>query len=568
MAAYAAALLALCAQWWLFKADVGIGYPNAVATAVKCCGDCCLVLLPYFLLPRRWRWSVVLPVWGYGIWCVANVAYFRFWHDLIPPAAVTMGSNINSDLAGYALALVVPADWWFVVIPAIVTAGVIIIKPSGEPGLAGAARLASASVSLLVFLLGQASYFVSHRSWLRDDFGVTSLSGALRDHFLGDRVSSMARYSIDGMVMHFVHFPVDAAAQLSGTVTLDDGEKEEIVRFVSGYALPRGGEGRPDIDSMNVVYVIVESLNAGVMDRTVNGLRIAATMDSLAALDGTVLMDNVVSQVKHSNSSDGHLLLLTGLLPPRDMAFCFRFGAVNRFHSLAEAMPGHFKHVYLADNGQFWNEKNVLGNFGLGPVTTNCDTPAGEARDERMFRTVAEAIDSMPKPFFLTLVTMSMHIPFKEDGWEQPTQISTAEGLTDNEKNYLTVTHYFDKCLGEFVKCLPDNTILIVASDHSVSLTGDDEYPPAMFMAVNVGLTERVSRTVGQVNLFPATLELLNLHIDGYGGMAPSALIPCVDGTMDSGGRIYGAPSAAALDTLRTAYRLSDLIIRSDAFAP
>lgn len=561
---YAVALLAFCMEWQMFKADVGISYPNFIATAVKCVGDCCLILLPYFLVRPRWRWSIVLPLWAYSIWCLSNLAYFRFWHDLIPPAAITMGSNVNLDLIGYALSLLNPADALYLIIPLCATAFVIVVNPAHDPSLTRKIKLSATGISLFVFLLGQASYFISHRSWLREEFNVTSTSEALKNHFLGDRVSPIARYTIDGAVMHFVHFPIEAIGQILSATDLSADEETEIIEMLSDYVFPSDSAAF-DVDTMNVVYVIVESLNADVLNRTVNGLRIAPTLDSLAAKVGTVVMNNVVSQVKLSNSSDGHLLLLTGLLPPEKIAFCFRFGQSNKFHSLADAMPRHFKHVYLADNGQFWNEKNVLQNFGLGDVSANDDSSM--AKDEYLFNSVAEAIDTISHPFFITLVTMSMHMPFRETTWPVPAPISSDKGLSDAEKNYLAMTHYFDRCLGRFVSKLPENTILIVASDHSVSLTGCEIYPPALFMAVNVGRTEQISRTVGQVNLFPATLELLNLRISGYGGVAPSALNPCVNGSMDANRNIYGNPSPVAIDSLERAFRLSDLIIRSNAFA-
>lgn len=84
-------------------------------------------------------------------------------------------------------------------------------------------------------------------------------------------------------------------------------------------------------------------------------------------------------------------------------------------------------------------------------------------------------------------------------------------------------------------------------------------------MAVNTGITERVSRTVGQVNLFPAALDILGLAGD-YRGMAPSAFDGTVDGAVDSYGNNYGRLSQEMIDTLALAYRLSDLIIRGDYF--
>lgn len=566
LSVYGICLIGLCLEWFLFKQGAGIGYPNPIATLMKCIGDCAIILLPFFLLKPRWRWSVVLPLWVYGIWSVANLIYFRFWHDLIPPAAITMGGNVNGNLAGYAFSLLCGSDALFVIIPVVASIIVRILHASVETKLPTYGKIGGLICSLIVFILGQTSYYISHKSWLKE-YGVTGLSESLKDHFIGDRVSSIARYEIDGLAMYLIHFPIDAAAQLLSATSLSDEERSEVDAFLARYDVPTSNTPI-DVDSMNIAYIIVESLNSEVLNNTVNGLRITPTLDSLASLSGTVLFDNVVSQVKLANSSDGHLLLMSGLLPPNKIAYCFKFGGSNNFHTLSEALPNHFKHTYLGDDAKFWNKAAIVKNLGLGEITRISDMNHNNevaGVDETLLKYTASVMDTLQTPFFITLMTMSMHMPFHEASWEMPKEIATSN-IDEQRKDYYTVTYYFDKYLGEFVKSLPSNTIIIIASDHSVELKDGPMYPPSVFMAVNVGRTEHVSRVVGQVNLFPATLELLGLDLPNYGGLAPSGLNPCVDGSIDANGNIYGTPSSAAIDTLITAFRLSDLIIRSNAF--
>ncbi len=183
-----------------------------------------------------------------------------------------------------------------------------------------------------------------------------------------------------------------------------------------------------------------------------------------------------------------------------------------------------------------------------------------------MFRQAADMIKNIRQPFFMTLMTISMHIPFNEGAWSMPEEFAGAEGINQREKNYATVCHYTDRYIGDFLKSLPENTIVFIAADHSQSVaSGNDTTPAAAFMAINTGHTQRISRTVGQVNLFPATLDILGRNAS-YGGLAPSAFNPTVNGTRDSYGNIYGNPSKETIDTLDMAYRISDIIIRGDYF--
>ncbi len=116
-------------EWWLMKTELGIEYTNIIGTLLKATGDVALVLLPYWLLNPRWRWAALLPVWLFGMWAICNLAYFRFWGDLIPPAAVTMGGNVDVDLAGYGLSLLTLRDCFFVVLPLVATTLYFVIKP-------------------------------------------------------------------------------------------------------------------------------------------------------------------------------------------------------------------------------------------------------------------------------------------------------------------------------------------------------------------------------------------------------------------------------------------------------
>ena len=183
-----------------------------------------------------------------------------------------------------------------------------------------------------------------------------------------------------------------------------------------------------------------------------------------------------------------------------------------------------------------------------------------------MFKQATEIAKDIKEPFFMTLMTISMHIPFKEEAWPLPDDLKKAEGLTQMEKDYANMCRNTDRWIGTFLKSLPENTIVFIASDHHQDIASSRSADPrAFFMAVNSGRTERISRTVGQANLFPATLDILGADVK-YGGLAPSGFDKSVDGTMDSYGNIYGKPSREALDTLKRAYEISDMIIRGDYF--
>lgn len=568
----------LLADWWLMKRELNIEYSNSFGTLIKAIGDVCLILAPYWLLTPKWRWTALILVWAAAIWGICNLVYFRFWNDLIPPAAVTMGGNMDSNLVGYGLALLRWRDILFLLPPCLASFILRCVKPKKSPSLRTKIKLGVFCIFIIVGVAGQASYFMTTFAW-RNLIATRSFSEGFRDHFNGGYTGPRQLYACNGPVYYLVRFVVDAVGILSSSVSLTDDDKNEIRDFLQLYGkhnvLAYDSIQKVDsktvceIDSINVVFIIVESLNANMIGRKIGNWEVMPVLDSLAKAEGTVVFDNVVSQIKASSSSDGHLLLMTGLLPPEKMAYSITYGSVNTFPSLADALPYHNKYLLLADEGEYWNEGNTLRNFRLGEPLVIKDRPEFPieqyGRDGAMFLQGIQIIENVKQPFFMTLMTISMHIPFTEPAWPLPEELQSIKSLSKMEKDYANMCHETDRCIGEFVKFLPKNTLLIIASDHHQTIAFEDGGARAFFMAINTGRTEKISRTIGQVNLFPATLEILRSDMT-YRGMAPSAFNPCVDGTVDSYGNVYGKPSPETLDTLREAYRVSDLIIRGDYF--
>lgn len=562
--------LCMLADWCLMKRALDIEYVSTLGTIIKAVGDVTLILSPYWLLAPRWRWITIIPVWVITIWSVCNLAYFRFWGDLIPPAAVTMSGNMDGNLMKYGMALLRKQDVFFLIPACVASITLWILKPSKTKPLRPTIKWGLFVGSLVVGTAGQASYFKTTFAW-RNAIAERSLKDGLADQFIGGYTGQKQLYLYNGPVYYGVRFAVDALGVMTSTVTLTEKEKHEIGDFLAIYGKSSQDPNKTisRIDSMNIVYIIVESLNADMVGKKIEGWEVMPTLDSLSRREGTVVMDNVVSQIKASSSSDGHLLLMTGLLPPDKIAYSITYGSNNRFPSLADALPHHDKYLLLADEGVCWNEGNTLRNFGLGEPLAIKDRPEYPierfGRDGAMFLQAISMLDNVKQPFFMTLMTISMHIPFTEHAWPLPQHLKSAEGLTLQEKDYANMCHNTDRYIGKFVRKLPENTLVIIASDHHQSIASKDGRCRAFYMAINSGRTERISRTVGQVNLFPATLDILGSGLI-YRGLAPSAFNLAVNGTVDSYGNIYGSPSKETLDTLRQAYRISDLIIRGDYF--
>lgn len=551
----------------LFGASSDIYYPNMFGTLLKYAGDSALILSPYWLSGRKWRASIVIPVWAYGIWSIVNLAYFRFRGDLLPSSALVMTSNVDGDVLKYGVALLRLSDSLFILLPLLLTGVLAWLRPWKSPTLDRMPRMVLLGCSALMFIAGQCSYLKSHLSWSQEK-NETGFADAVKEHYLGVyNATQQGIYRNDGAVAYAMLYIRDTAALARHKIDLTDGQMREIKGFLEAYTQKSPSESMPD--SVNLVYVIVESLNSEVVDMEVGGRKVMPVLDSLSRSDGTVYFSNVVPQIKDASSSDGHLILLTGLLPLRKNPYSMLYGDVNTFPSIADRFGRHHKYLLLADDGRIWNERLTLENFRLGKALTVDEMHYDKSRfgqDGAMMMHAADMLDTIRKPFLMTMMTMSMHMPFDEPAWETPPFISKSPGLSQSQKRYLTVCNGMDSALGRFIDALPSNTVVVVASDHTqnMALLKVDS-PRAVFMAVNTGMTLRSDRTVGQVNLYPTLLQILGLK-GGWRGLARSAVAPMVKGTLDAYGNAYGRISQQEADTLRKAFDTSDLIIRGDYF--
>ena len=57
-----------------------------------------LILSPYWLLKRRHRWLVWIPLVLLTVWCVMQTCYCRAYDDLMPWKSLTLTENVNPTL--------------------------------------------------------------------------------------------------------------------------------------------------------------------------------------------------------------------------------------------------------------------------------------------------------------------------------------------------------------------------------------------------------------------------------------------------------------------------------------
>lgn len=588
LAVFITAWVALTIEWYVGGLTLGGYGPSIVGSLVKFVGDGLLILLPYWFLPRRLRWSIILPVWLLSGWWVMNIWYARFWDDFLPSTAILMVKNMNGTLTGSVLALWKIADILYLIIPTAVTILYIALRRhiDGEPRFSRRERLIASLATVAGIALSQAAFLYTSRQQLKSanhpDAGWGTAFRALYVTQPGTSIGSLRQ---GGMTVFTIRNIIDTWRNVFATKNLSKEESQLISDYQSEiYNLNKKSLATiPDSIAAagrekNLVLIVVESLNSEVLSTTISGHTVTPTLDSLTDAPGTISGLKMITQVKDGGSSDGQMLYNTGLLPLSQGAAAMLVGSNHRFNSLCSRL-GRESAIILAEDGDTWNERNTFKNYGFRTIVSTKEGGGLEKEigaDRAMFRWAGQTIDTMRQPFFVEMITASMHVPFNDPAVEMPQWIAADRTLDDNEKRYLAMTHYFDNALGEFInylkaKGLYDNTLLVIVSDHSKPKSSaenyDRGYQPIAFIAANTGITMAIDRHFGQVDVYPTLLLLLGITPDksGYHGLGRLITDPTLNAAIDGFGVVHGTATAQERERMEKAYIVSDLILRDKA---
>lgn len=587
---YCASLLSFILTLYLFNHEINDGSFKLHTLVVRYLGEGMLLLLPYWLIPDRWKGSVLIPVWFSALFMTVNLWYFRFFKDLIPASSYLMSGNFDLLLLNSIRGVWNPTDIIFLMTPAILTASYFLyfrkkIVGGGKSLISNRLKMYLVLFSSIMTLLCQLAMSSSARKWLSGAGYEVSLSEAFLFRFSGYSANINA-YRFLGYDFYTMSTLAEVIMPDDACIELSDDEVRKIDGFIAGRTEKRLCKATDSLLSRNrdknLVLIIVESLNADVIGAVVNGTPVTPTLNSLIKVDGTVSCTNMIPQVKSGGSSDGQMLYNTGLLPAQNYTAAMRFGD-NTFLSIANTIPFRTAFEVIGEEQSMWNHRTTSASYGYGALydRDSIDAygfdPSATGSDAAIFGLAIQKIKDAPQPFFAEITTLSMHIPFHEDAVPMEKWVSAADGMTASARNYINITHYFDNELGKFIQQLKDcrkydNTIIVIASDHHCHALDDifdvNDIRPIVFIALNTGISERIERTVGQIDVFPTIVDMMGRgNTAQWRGLGISMLDRSLNSAVDQFGDVHGEAPDADITRQKEAWLISDLIIRGNYFA-
>ncbi|MCM1067937.1 MAG: LTA synthase family protein [Muribaculaceae bacterium] len=531
-----------------------------------------------FVLPGRWK-AVSPTVVGFmAVFFFANILFARFTNDMIPIGLVLHSASYNGEALGCVPSLLRLHDLPYLFMTAIAVAAYIVL------GIGAITRPTKHRKSMAVIPL---IILVSYVLWL-----AILCEKAAQPETEGYAARVAEGFAIKTGAKKIAHRRTNTSDFWLGcgfglfTVSqyefLNDGrqidltpeQRTQIADFMRTPATSAADSTFAANRHKNLIFIVVESLNAWTVGKHYDGRAITPVMDSLINLPGTISCLNVVPQVLYGESSDGQFMYNTGLLPLRRTSVALYFPS-NTYHpqTLVSSLGYCVAEEFIAERPKIWNHYLTTGQYRYTKL--HCDLYSRDKRtsDERVLTTAADSIAAMKQPFYTFITTISTHYNFTEKNMPHPAWISGLE-LDKLHIDYLCSIHNVDRLIGVFIERLRregllDDSVIVIASDHHVAVS-DPAAPanqggiePIVFIALNTGRHEKIDRPVGQIDVYPTILEIMGRPAQSIGmSMLDTANASSVDGH----GLLIGTSGDSIDARKRRAWDISELIIRGDYF--
>lgn len=526
----------------------------------------------YALTRSRWAQIVVMAL--LDVLLVANLMYFRTYYSAIPASSYLEAGN----LADFKASVTDSLRWADIVLPLITIATAVMAfryKTTKRQPLTAvlkwwAAPLAGFALLLTGINLCKGGFHKSLRS-VRQSAYLCSADAPI--------------FSVFGCIWYDI---TDAAEPITPE------KQAEIERWLASQPKHQPADSVTEKRS-NLLIVFAESLESWVLEKKVDGKEITPCLNRLLKEKSTLYAPNVLTQVKGGRSIDAQLMICSGLLPLMSGTYSSLYYD-NTFYTLQKAMRG-LKHsrCYLLtiDKVSTWNQGAVARSFGTDTIISYHDFKMTEAfgthkriGDASFFQQCREKIErgEVWKPgesVYMQFVTYSGHAPFKLP--DHLRTITFPASIPEKAADYMTTAHYTDKAIGDFVaylKTLPQykETIVVIVGDHEGlasyrqelvgnpacrGLVSDKQLTP--FIVLNSPVGMRYDKFMGQIDIYPTLLNLMQLDAYRWHGLGQSILDPRKQGVaVGSVMNVEGTGSDKEVERLKEAHTVSDYMLRYD----
>ena len=478
-----------------------------------------LLMLAVKLAKRHYlKASIAVSLATSGI-LMANVIYYRFFNDFIT-LPVFMQTNNVGDLAGSIFNLVYIYDLFIFIDTLLLIVVARKIKSFHFQPLKGDfKKIGLAALVILVVNLVMAEV-------VRPEL----MSRSFDRHIL---VKSMGVYNY-----HIYDLMLNSRSK-SMKVFADRTDLESVYRQLEdNQSVPKSkyfGAGK----GKNIILISMESLQSFVIDREIEGQEITPFLNRL--IDESLYFENFYHQTGQGKTSDSEFIIDNSLYPLNQGAVFFTH-AQNTYDAIPNVLKkhGYYSAVFHANDASFWNREFMYDALGYHQFFSKSSYSVNESnsvgwglKDTDFFEQSIELMQTIPRPFYGKLITLTNHYPFQLS--EEEDYISEYMSSSETLNRYVTTVSYMDEALETFFRAiieegLYDQSIFILYGDHYGISANHNEameellgYPITPYEHVQLqrvpmiihipGMKGKTFETVtGQIDLRPTIMSLLGIE--------------------------------------------------------
>ncbi len=558
--------------------------------------DAILLLAPCWVIKRRRTYTFII-LWLVAIWSFAQLLYYPTYRDVMPFSSFLLFKNVSGTLIKSTIGAISKKSLMVLLMPLVLHAYHWWLKHHTSKASQPASTVSDTTSERSERQNQRATKTAKRHWWL---FAATIAAFIVmrliittgiyltnRQNYEDLHDAFTTRYSkLGGRHLNYImHNGVMSYAIFSLINSIDTGVSDEDRRLAENFVkdnCPAYSDNnyKTSIERPNLIFIMVESLNAWAVHLDIDGKPVTPTLNALAADSANIVCLNVISQAKNGRSSDGKFMYQTGLLPMLDRSVAMEYSD-RTFPSLVKALKRRgYKAVEICgDEPSLWNVENMSAAYGFDTLYHQPELKAElEAADYKIDKVVMEYaaryLPGIGGNFMAQLFTGVMHSPYDYD-FEPATWISASKEYTPAVRNYLEKTHYFDLQLGIFLENLHrsglyDNSVIVIASDHSEIVDDDPNGRQSLskngnecvLIVINGSQGKFIGGPIGQIDIYPTLLDVMGLNDYSWKGLGHSLLRNDVRSATESAEDTFG--TSPLLKQQQEAWTVSDILIRGN----
>jgi phosphoglycerol transferase MdoB-like AlkP superfamily enzyme len=309
----------------------------------------------------------------------------------------------------------------------------------------------------------------------------------------------------------------------------------------------------------NVIVIQVESLQGFALGLRTAGGEVTPNLNALAR--ESIVFPEFYHQTGVGHTADAEFAVNCSLLPPGSIP------AANEYADrVLGCLPrllgtrGYHTRAFQVLQPDYWNAAAIERAMGFDRSYSGRDFVIDEKigmglSDESMFRQMVAKLDSLPRPYYAFILTVTSHSPFD---YPQLPPFDVGELQGDLTGHYLRAVHYTDAAIGQFVRALRakgvlDSAVLVIYGDHDgvtrrtapelarlLGISPSDERGwleaerriPLLIRLPGGAHAGSQPRLGGQIDIAPTLLGLLGIPRTGDALLGRDLLAPGASGEM------------------------------------